>query len=194
MEAEAEAGRRRSIKDTDIKKYAKRFVPELSFLVLAYARIRQACSRPSGDPSGEVLLPRPAPAVEYRRHMFAERMEPNVDELVRTFSRERMVVRDNAFEPPSSYGDFRRELEVFATATSIAVDAHQLNTAIRNTNIDDKTAYIKEYRRGRLHRKGGTHRVCASVERAGARNKVTQVWRLRPSGPSVAQQLRANTL
>ena len=61
-------------------------------------------------------------------------------------------------------------------------------------NVDEKLTYIKEYRRGRLHRKGGTQRVCASVEREGARTKVTQVWTLRPSGPSVAQQLRAGNL
>ena len=54
------------IKDPSIKDNPPRFRSELSFLVLAYHHIRQAWSLPSGHPSGEVILPRPPSAVEYR--------------------------------------------------------------------------------------------------------------------------------
>ena len=179
------------IKDPSIKMHPERFVTGLSFLVLAYNHIRQAYSTASGEPSGEVLLPRPPSAVEYRRHMFADHMLPDVDELVATFFRERMVEYVDAYELPTTYSDFRRELESFVAQTSIVVGDNQLNNALRRINISQEKVYVSQYKRGAISRPKACVRLCATVRADGAGTAVVKKWTLLPPGGSVLQRLAA---
>ena len=70
--------------------------------------------------------------------MFADHMLPDVDELVATFFRERMVEYVDAHEPPTTYSEFRREPESFVAQTSIVVGDNQLNNALRRINISQE--------------------------------------------------------
>jgi hypothetical protein len=171
------------IKDPTIKDNPQRFRPELSFLVLAYHHIRQAWSLPSGHPSGEVILPRPPSAVEYRERMFAEHMNIDIADLVATFFRERMVEWVPGRGVPSTYSEFREALRAYAEQVSMRILPNQLDDALRATNIDEAN------RKAPGTGSRGSNKFCATVAKDGPRTVVVKKWTLAPPTPSIFQQL-----
>ena len=98
--------------------------------------------------------------------MFADHMLPDIDELVATFFRERMVEYVDAYELPTTYSDFRRELESFVAQTSLVVSDNQLNNALRSINISQEKVCVCVAAQARCHQSPESlcealrHRAC----------------------------------
>jgi hypothetical protein len=176
------------LKDPSIKDNPHRFIPELTFLVLAYHHIQQAWSAAGGD----VHLPRPPSAVEHRARMFAAHMAVDVQDLVEDFFKKRLTVYQLNANLPSSFADVYAALRAFASETSVIVSDEQLRDELRNRSIALSESKQMRYIKACSPRTPGQHMRVFGTHRSGVRG-IDTVYTLVPTN-NILEQLNAASM